>query len=199
MTDAILQFPKPGTKLTYCDATAAYDNLEDRLLGRAYGPALRPAAEMHDLLWELEALSDKFGIADDGRLASLRRRVHEFTVERTTLANGAHGERFFLRNDASRLAQHDDSGIFEVGVDGEKLLADFDAFIAVLQKEADGTDEYADTYSPSRPIKVIRRPGRSDLASKWLAVGFVFLMTCLGISMVAHLVMQASLYSSLMA
>ena len=51
MTDAILQFPKPGTKLTYCDATAAYDNLEDRLLGRAYGPALRPAAEMHDLLW----------------------------------------------------------------------------------------------------------------------------------------------------
>ena len=113
MTDAILQFPKPGTKLTYCDATAAYDNLEDRLLGRAYGPALRPAAEMHDLLWELEALSDKFGIADDGRLASLRRRVHEFTVERTTLANGAHGERFFLRNDASRLAQHDDSGIFE--------------------------------------------------------------------------------------
>ena len=199
MTDAILQFPKLGTKLTHRDAIAAYDNLEDCLLGKAYGTALRPAAGMHDLLWEIEALADKFGIADDRRLASLRRRVHEFSVERTALANGTHGERFFLRNDVSRLAQYDDSSISEVGVDGERLLADFDAFITVLQKEADGADEYADTYSPNRPRRIVCRPGRSDATSKWLAAGFAFLTACLGISMIAHLVMQGSLYSNLMA
>lgn len=199
MSDTILQFPKPGTKLTYRDAISAYDNLEERILGRAYGAALQPAVGMHDLLWELDSLSDKFGIAGDGRLASLRRRMLEFSMERTALANGRRGERFFLHNDVSRLEQYDDSSIFEVGIDGERLLADFDGFIAVLQEEAEGTDEYSDTYSPCRPRRTFGRPERNDAASKWLAAGLVFLMACLGISMVVHLLMQASLYSSLMA
>lgn len=61
-------FPEVGTRLTYGKAIPAYDRFERTMLEKAYGAELLPAVGLHDLLWQLESLAQKFGIEGKGGL-----------------------------------------------------------------------------------------------------------------------------------
>lgn len=140
-------FPEVGTRLTYGEAIAAHDSFERSMLERGYGTGLLPAVGLYDLLWQLESLAQKFGIEGKGAFLRLKREIRSFSSERTALANGVNGERFYLLQDQSALKQHDESHLFKVGIDGDKLAGDLDEALELLSKEASKSDEYGDTYS----------------------------------------------------
>ena len=58
------EMPSIGTTLTYGEAIKAYDRFERTMLEKAYGAGLLPAVGLHDLLWQLESLAQKFGIVE---------------------------------------------------------------------------------------------------------------------------------------
>ena len=182
-------FPEVGTRLTYREAIPAYDRLERSMLERAYGTGLLPAVGMYDLLWQLESLAQKFGIEDKGAFLRLKREIRSFSSERTALANGVNGERFYLLQDESALRQHDEMHLFKVGIDGDKLAGDLDEALELLSKESARVDVYADTYSPDRSERDSDRQGK-DPFMKWAGIGFCVMMACLGISMLVHSVFQ---------
>lgn len=140
-------FPEVGTRLTYGEAIAAHDSFERSMLEKGYGTGLLPAVGLYDLLWQLESLAQKFGIEGKGAFLRLKREIRSFSSERTALANGVNGERFYLLQDQSALKQHDESHLFKVGIDGDKLAGDLDEALELLSKEASKSDEYGDTYS----------------------------------------------------
>ena len=88
--------PSIGTTLTYGEAIKAYDRFERTMLEKAYGAELLPTVGLYDLLWQLESLAQKFGIERKGAFPRLKREIRSFSSERTALANGANGERFYL-------------------------------------------------------------------------------------------------------
>ena len=177
-------FPKIGTRLTYGEAIAAYDRFERSMLEKVYGAELLPAVGLYDLLWQLESLAQKFGIEGKGAFSRLKREIRSFSSERTALANGVNGERFYLLQDESALRQHDETHLFKVGLDGGKLAGDLDE-----AKESAKTDEHGDTYSPDCLERDSDRLGK-DPFMKWAGIGFCVMMTCLGISMLVHSVFQ---------
>ena len=182
-------FPKIGTRLTYGEAIAAYDRFERSMLEKAYGAGLLPAVGLYDLLWQLELLARKFGIESKGAFSRLKREIRSFSSERTALANGVNGERFYLLQDESALRQHDETHLFKVGIDGGKLAGDLDEALELLSKESAKTDEHGDTYSPDCLERDSDRLGK-DPFMKWAGIGFCVMMTCLGISMLVHSVFQ---------
>ena len=187
-------FPKIGTRLTYGEAIAAYDRLERSMLEKVYGAELRPAVGLYDLLWQLESLAQKFGIEGKGAFSRLKREIRSFSSERTALANGVNGERFYLLQDELALRQHDETHLFKVGIDGNKLAGDLDEALELLSKESAKTDEHGDTYSPDCLERDSDRLGK-DPFMKWAGIGFCVMMACLGISMLVHSVFQISFCS----
>ena len=115
-------FPEVGTRLTYGEAIPAYNRFERSMLEKVYGAGLLPAVGLYDLLWQLELLARKFGIESKGAFSGLKREIRLFSSERTALANGVNGERFYLLQDESARKQHDETHLFEVGIDGTGLL-----------------------------------------------------------------------------
>ena len=182
-------FPEVGTRLTYGEAIPAYDRLERSMLERAYGTGLLPAVGMYDLLWQLESLAQKFGIESKGAFSRLKKEIRSFSSERTALANGVNGERFYLLQDESALRQHDETHLFKVGIDGGKLAGDLDEALELLSKESAKTDEYGSAYSPDCLERDSDRLGK-DPFMKWVGIGFCVMMACLGISMLVHSVFQ---------
>lgn len=182
-------FPKIGTRLTYGEAIAAYDRFERSMLEKVYGAELLPAVGLYDLLWQLESLAQKFGIEGKGAFSRLKREIRLFSSERTALANGVNGERFYLLQDESALRQHDETHLFKVGIDGNKLAGDLDEALELLSKESAKTDEHGDTYSPDCLERDSDRLGK-DPFMKWAGIGFCVMMACLGISMLVHSVFQ---------
>lgn len=182
-------FPKIGTRLTYGEAIAAYDRFERSMLEKVYGAELLPAVGLYDLLWQLESLAQKFGIEGKGAFSRFKREIRSFSSERTALANGVNGERFYLLQDESALRQHDETHLFKVGIDGGKLAGDLDEALELLSKESAKTDEHGDTYSPDCLERDSDRLGK-DPFMKWAGIGFCVMMACLGISMLVHSVFQ---------
>ena len=68
------EMPSIGTTLTYGKAIRAYDRFERTMLEKAYGAELLPAVGLYDLLWQLESLSQKFGIERKGAFRNSRGR-----------------------------------------------------------------------------------------------------------------------------
>ena len=134
-------FPEVGTRLTYGEAIPAYDCFELSMLKKAYGARLLPAVGLYDLLWQLESLAQKLGIEGKGVFSRLKREIRSFSSERTALANGVNGERFYLLQNQSALKQHDETHLFKVGIDGNKLADDLDEALELLSKEASKSDE----------------------------------------------------------
>lgn len=58
------EIPSIGTTLTYGEAIKAYDRFERSMLEKVYRAELLPAVGLHDLLWQLESLAQKFGIVE---------------------------------------------------------------------------------------------------------------------------------------
>ena len=143
--------PSIGTTLTYGEAIKAYDRFERTMLEKAYGAELLPAVGLYDLLWQLESLAQKFGIEGKGAFSRLKREIRSFSSERTALANGVNGKRFYLMQDSQALRRHDETHIFQVGFNGEALVGELDEALALLADEAGGGDEYGDVYSPDWP------------------------------------------------
>ena len=183
------EMPSIGTTLTYGEAIKAYDRFERTMLEKAYGAGLLPAVGLYDLLWQLESLAQKFGIEGKGAFPRLKREIRSFSSERTALANGVNGERFYLLQDESALRQHDETHLFKVGIDGGKLAGDLDEALELLSKESAKTDEHGDTYSPDCLERDSDRLGK-DPFMKWAGIGFCVMMACLGISMLVHSVFQ---------
>lgn len=182
-------FPEVGTRLTYGEAIPAYNCFERSMLEKAYGAELLPAVGLYDLLWQLESLAQKFGIEGKGAFSRLKREIRSFSSERTALANGVNGERFYLLQDESALEQHDETHLFKVGIDGDRLDRDLDEALELLSKESAKTDEYGDTYSPDWPEPASDKQEK-DPFLKWAGIGFCVMMVCLGISMLVHSVFQ---------
>lgn len=141
------EIPSIGTTLTYGEAILAYNRFERSMLEKGCGAGLLPAVGLYDLLWQLESLAQKFGIEGKGAFSRLKREIQPFSSERTALANGVNGERFYLLQDDSALRQHDETHLFKVGIDGNKLAGDLDEAIELLSKEFAKVDVYTDTYS----------------------------------------------------
>ena len=125
-----------GTTLTYGEAIRAYDRFERAMLEKAYGAGLLPAVGLYDLLLQLESLAQKFGI--EGKGARPKREIRSFSSERTALANGVNGERFYLLQDESALKQHDETHLFKVGIDGDKLAGDLDEAFELIKRICQG-------------------------------------------------------------
>lgn len=185
----VKEMPSIGTMLTYSEAISAYDHFEQSILEKAYGAGLPPAVKLYDLLWELESIAQKFGIEDKGVFSRLKKEICSFSSERTALANGVNGERFYLMQDESALKQHDETHLFKIRFDGDGLVRDLDEALDLLSKEAAKTEEYDDMYSSGW---LERNSGRQerDPFLKWAGIGICVLMFCLGISMFVHLVLQ---------
>lgn len=183
------KMPSVGTTLSYGEAIKAYDRFERSMLEKAYGTGLLPAVGLYDLLWQLESLAQKFGIEGKGAFSRVKREIRSFSSERTALANGVNGERFYLLQDESALRQHDETHLFKVGVDGGRLARDLDEALELLSKESAKVDEYADTYSPNLSERDSDRLGE-DPFIKWVGIGFCVMMVCFGISMLVHSVFQ---------
>ena len=134
------EMPSIGTTLTYGEAIEAYDRFERTMLEKAYGAGLLPAVGLYDLLWQLESLAQKFGIEGKGAFSRLKRQIRSFSSERAALANGVNGKRFYLLQDQSALKQHDETHLFNVGVDGNKHAGDLDEAIELLSEESAKAD-----------------------------------------------------------
>ena len=182
-------FPEVGTRLTYGEAIPAYDRFERSMLEKVYRAELLPAVGLYDLLWQLESLAQKHGIEGKGAFSRLKREIRSFSSEKTALANGVNGERFYLLQDQSALKQHDETHLFKVGIDGNKLAGDLDEALELLSKEASKSDEHGDTYSPDLPVLASDKQEK-DPFLKWAGIGFCVMMVCLGISMLVHSMFQ---------
>lgn len=119
----------------------------------------------------------------------LKREIRLFSNGRTALANGVNGERFYLLQDELALKQHDETHLFEVGIDGDRLARDLDEALDLLSKESAKTDEYVDTYSPDCLERGSDKLGK-DPFMEWVGIGFCVMMVCFGISMLLHSVFQ---------
>ena len=99
------------------------------------------------------------------------------------------GERFYLLQDESALKQHDETHLFKVGIDGDRLARDLDEALELLSKESAKTDEYGDTYSPDCLERDSDKLSK-DPFMKWAGIGFCVMMICFGILMLVHSVFQ---------
>lgn len=188
-------FPEPGTKLTYLEALKAYDHLEHHMLSKVYCPLFIENVKAYDLLWHLNDVASKYGIDDSKSFRDLRSQLYCFAMERTALANGIEGKRFFLLQDKNALAKHDSTHLYEVGIDGDRIRRTFDEFLAILRREAERTDQYADTYSQDWPARQGGEAGRTDGVSQTTRVCLVATSVVLAVCLLAHTMFSLFAYS----
>lgn len=103
------------------------------------------------IYWQLREAVEKYGIEKSEMLGDLRKLIHELTAERAALANGCDGDRFHLIIEDGDVANYDCSHFFAVRLDSELLQKRFHELLSILDKEAYGTDGYADAPFPSWP------------------------------------------------
>ena len=178
-----VHFPKPGTRVTYREAMEAYDRLEERILKLVFEPSFAQSAGAYDLLQTIEGVAEKYGLSGTEKMARARGSLRSFVCEKTSLANGANGERFPLMDNPEELDKFDRTHRFEAGVDAEALVGNLESAIALIGREADRFDEYADVYSanPVTAHRVARESRRreGDKADRWFARAMVAAMCCL--------------------
>ena len=103
------------------------------MLAKVHSEAFIPNVRMYDLMWEIDSIAHKYGIEEEEEFRCLHKAMLEFNSERTALANGVNGERFYLLQDSNALAQHDDTHLFEVKIDGaEHLVMREDNILAII-------------------------------------------------------------------
>lgn len=183
-------FPEPGERITYREAMEAYDGLEERILKLVFEPGFAQSAGAYDLLQTIEGVAEKYGLSGTEEMARARGSLRGFVCEKTSLANGANGERFPLMESPEELGEFDRTHHFEVGVDAETLVGNLEPAIALIGREADRFDEYADVYS-ANPVATRRsaRGGRrreGDKANRWFARAMVAAMCCLAAVCALH-------------
>ena len=185
-----VRFPKLGTRVTYREAMEAYDGLEERILRLVFEPGFAQSAGAYDLLQTIEGVAEKYGLSGTEEMARARGSLRGFVCEKTSLANGANGERFPLMDNPEELDKFDRAHRFEVGVDAEALVGNLESAIALIGGEADLFDEYADVYSanPVTAHQVARESRRreGDKADRWFARAMVAAMCCLAVVCALH-------------
>lgn len=200
MESAATVFPRPGTRVTYAKAFESYNALEEAMLAKVYNESFIPSVKMYDLMWEIDSVANKYDIKDAEEFRNLHIAMLEFSSERTALANGVNGERFYLLQDKEALSRHDDTHIFEVHVDGVKLLSLLDECLEAIEKER--YDEYADVYSPESPelyhVDLVADRCESGGEEKWITRCFIGISCVIGISLIVHMVMHAMTMSRMM-
>lgn len=183
-------FPEPGTKTIYRKAIEAYDALERHAIGLVYNELFSPCAGAYDLLQAIDGAAEKYGVSDAAEISALRGALRAFSCERTSLANGVDGERFRLMQSPEKLDAFDRTHIFEVGVDGRKLIGDIKAAISLIRNEAELFDEYADVFSrkPTASCRIVRKRRRNekDKADAWFARAMTVAMCCLTVVCSLH-------------
>jgi hypothetical protein len=190
MLGNITQNPELGSTLTHRDAMAAYDDFEQRILKKAYGDAFLSLVKMYDLLWELDSLACKYGLENKPVFISLKKHLYEYCAERTALANGINGGRFHLHGKSDQIALYDETHLFKVNIDLDRIEDEFNHAIKLLAKESEGIDEYADSYSPNWPKSPQQNAATKNSESKWVKRCLIALMVCLGSSVLAHSIFQ---------
>ena len=176
-------FPEQGAKITYREAIESYDVLERHAVGLVYNELFSPCAGAYDLLQAIDGAAEKYGISDAAEISELRCSLRAFSCERTSLANGVDGERFHLAQNPEKLDAFDRTHIFEVGVDGRKLIGDVETVISLIRKETELFDEYSDVFSrkPATTSRIARERSRreNDKVDAWLARTMAVAMCCL--------------------
>lgn len=193
MESVAAAFPKPGTLITYAKAFESYNALEETMLAKVYSSPFIPSVRMYDLMWEIDSVANKYGIEKEKEFHALHKAILEFCSERTALANGVNGERFYLLQDKEALFRHDETHVFEVHVDGAKMLSLLDLCLAAIEKER--YNEYADVYSPESPelyhVEPVSGHRESSKEEKWLIRCLIGISCLMGVSIIAHTVIQA--------
>lgn len=197
-----VHFPKPGTRVTYREAMEAYDGLEERILKLVFEPGFAQSAGAYDLLQTIEGVAEKYGLSGAEEMARARGSLRGFVCEKTSLANGANGERFPLMDNPEELDEFDRTHRFEVGVDSEALVGNLEAAIALIGGEADRFDEYADVYSanPVTAHQIVRESRRreGDKADRWFARAMVAAMCCLTVVCALHSAWEIAMIARLL-
>lgn len=125
-----------------------------------------------------------------------------FVCEKTSLANGANGERFLLMDNPEELDKFDRTHRFEVGVDAEALVGSLESAIALIGGEANRFDEYADVYSanPVTAHQIVRESRRreGDKADRWFARAMVAAMCCLAVVCALHSAWEIAMIARLL-
>lgn len=195
-------FPEPGTRITYREATEAYDGLEERILKLVFEPGFAQSAGAYDLLQTVEGVAEKYGLSGAEEMARARDSLRGFVCEKTSLANGANGERFPLMDNPEELDKFDRTHRFEVGVDAEALVGNLESAIALIGVEADRFDEYADVYSanPVTAHQIVRENRRreGDKADRWFARAMVAAMCCLAVVCALHSAWEIAMIARLL-
>ena len=197
-----VHFPKPGTRVTYREAMEAYDGLEERILRLVFEPGFAQSAGAYDLLQTIEGVAEKYGLSGAEEMARARGSLRGFVCEKTSLANGANGERFPLMESPEELGEFDRTHRFEVGVDAEALVGNLESAIALIGGEADRFDEYADVYSanPVTAHQIVRESRRreGDKADRWFARAMVAAMCCLAAVCALHSAWEVAMIARLL-
>ncbi|WP_419060681.1 hypothetical protein [Enteroscipio rubneri] len=197
-----VHFPKPGTRVTYREAMEAYDGLEERILRLVFEPGFAQSAGAYDLLQTIEGVAEKYGLSGAEKMARARGSLRGFVCEKTSLANGANGERFPLMESPEELGEFDRTHRFEVGVDAEALVGNLESAIALIGGEADRFDEYADVYSanPVTAHQIVRESRRreGDKADRWFARAMVAAMCCLAVVCALHSAWEVAMIARLL-
>lgn len=196
-----VHFPKPGTRVTYREAMEAYDGLEERILKLVFEPGFAQSAGAYDLLQTIEGVAEKYGLSGAEEMARARDSLRGFVCEKTSLANGANGERFPLMDNPEELDKFDRTHRFEVGVDAEALVGSLESAIALIGGEANRFDEYADVYSanPVTAHQIVRESRREgDKADRWFARAMVAAMCCLAVVCALHSAWEIAMIARLL-
>ena len=197
-----VHFPNPGTRVTNREAMEAYDGLEERILKLVFEPGFAQSAGAYDLLQTIEGVAEKYGLSGAEEMARARDSLRGFVCEKTSLANGANGERFPLMDNPEELDEFDRTHRFEVGVDAEALVENLEAAIALIGGEADRFDEYADVYSanPVTAHQIVRESRRreGDKADRWFARAMVAAMCCLAVVCALHSAWEIAMIARLL-
>lgn len=196
------QFPEPRTRITYREAMEAYDGLEERILKLVFEPGFAQSAGAYDLLQTIEGVAEKYGLSGTEEMARARGSLRGFVCEKTSLANGANGERFPLMDNPEELDEFDRTHRFEVDVDAEALIGNVESAIALIGGEADRFDEYADVYSanPVTARQIVRESRRreGDKADRWFARAMVAAMCCLAVVCALHSAWEIAMIARLL-
>ena len=197
-----VHFPKPGTRVTYREAMEAYDGLEERILKLVFEPGFAQSAGAYDLLQTIEGVAEKYGLSGTEEMARARGSLRRFVCEKASVANGANGERFPLMDSPDELDAFDRTHRFEVGVDGEELVGSLEAAIALIGREADEFDEYADVYSigPATTHLVVREDGRSGRSEtdRWFVRAMIAATCCLVATCIIHSAWEIAMIARLL-
>lgn len=184
MNKATSTFPAKGSTVTCKEALDAYDELEYRLAGKVFSNALSHFANVRDVELAIASIAERLGEERDLRIDGLRRELGTFAAERTALANGKGGERFRLLPDEDALELYDETHMFEIGIDAERIETSLDAAIdLIMEQETDQFDECSRVYAPCSHLS--SRTSKNGAVPKWIVAGIVAMTCAIGASAMA--------------